>query len=105
MSALVALAALWILLGAIWLAVYPFFERTRPPMPLALLELQDLEAEKARLLGEIHDLELDYQTGKLSDDDYRALEARLKSRAVAVMKEIEERGAGKPGAVRPGRSS
>lgn len=98
MSALAALAALWVLLGAIWLAVYPFLERTRPPVPVGLLELQDLEAEKARLLGEIHDLELDYQTGKLSDDDYRAIEAGLKSRAVAVMAEIEERGAGAPAA-------
>jgi hypothetical protein len=90
-SVLLALAALWVLLGALWLAVYPFLERTRPPLPLGLLELQDLEAEKARLLGELHDLELDWQTGKLSEDDYRAIEARLKSRAVAVMAEIEER--------------
>lgn len=91
MSALAALAGLWVLLGAIWLAIYPFFQRTRPSLPLALLELQELEGEKARLLGEIHDLELDYQTGKLSDDDYRALEASLKSRAVAVIAEIEAR--------------
>ncbi len=91
MSALIALAALWVLLGAIWLAVYPFLERTRPPLPLGLLELQDLEAEKARLLGELHDLELDWQTGKLSEDDYRATQAQLKSRAVAVMAEIESR--------------
>ena len=91
MSALLALAALWVLLGAIWLAVYPFLERTRPPQPLRVLELQDLEAEKTRLLGELHDLELDWQTGKLSEDDYRAIEMRLKSLAVAVMAEIEER--------------
>ena len=91
MSALAALAALWVLLGAIWLAVYPFLERERPPIPLSLLELQDLEAEKARLLGELHDLELDWQTGKLSEEDYRAIEARLKSRAVGVMAEIESR--------------
>lgn len=91
MSAFAALAGLWVLLGAIWLAVYPFLERTRPAIPVALLELQELDAEKARLLGEIHDLELDFQTGKLSDDDYRALEAQLKSRAVVVLKEIEAR--------------
>jgi len=90
-SALAALAGLWVLLGAIWLAVYPFLERTRPAVPVGLLELQELEVEKARLLGEIHDLELDFQTGKLSDDDYRALEAQLKSRAVVVLKEIEAR--------------
>lgn len=91
MSALAALVGLWVLLGAIWLAVYPFLERTRPVVPVGLLELRELEAEKARLLGEIHDLELDFQTGKLSDDDYRAMEAQLKSRAVVVLQEIEAR--------------
>lgn len=101
MTAVLALAGLWILLAAVWLAVWPFLERRKGAVPPALLELQELEAEKARLLGEIHDLELDYQTGKLSDDDYRALEADLKSRAVEVLAEIEARG----GAVRPGRSS
>jgi hypothetical protein len=90
-SALAALAGLWVLLGAIWLAVYPFLERTRPAVPVGLLELQELEAEKARLLGEIHDLDLDFQTGKLSDDDHRTLEAQLKSRAVVVLKEIDAR--------------
>jgi hypothetical protein len=90
-TALAALLGLWVLLAAVWLAVWPFFERTRPEMPPALLELAELEAEKARLMGDIHDLELDYQTGKLSDEDYRALEARLKSRAVAVLAEIESR--------------
>lgn len=91
MSALAALVGLWILLGAIWLAVYPFLERTRPAVAVGLLELRELEVEKARLLGEIHDLELDFQTGKLSDDDYRAMEAQLKSRAVVVLQEIEAR--------------
>src|SRR5688572_24937762 len=91
MSALVVLAGLWVLLGALWLAVWPFFERERLPVPVALLELQELETEKGRLLGEIHDLQLDYETGKLSEEDYGALEARLKARAVDVMREIEAR--------------
>lgn len=91
MSALAALVGLWVLLAAIWLAVYPFLDRTRPAVAVGLLELRELEAEKARLLGEIHDLELDFQTGKLSDDDYRAMEAQLKSRAVVILQEIEAR--------------
>ena len=91
MTALVALAGLWVLLAALWLVVWPFFESRRPAVPVALLELQELEAEKERLLGEIHDLELDWQTGKLSEDDYRAIEAGLKTRAVEVLKEIEAR--------------
>ena len=91
MTALAVLAGLWVLLGALWLALWPFFVRERPPVPVAHLELQELETEKGRLLGEIHDLRLDYETGKLSEEDYRALEARLKARAVDVIREIEAR--------------
>lgn len=91
MTAIVVLLGLWVLLAAVWLVAWPFFDRARPSVPVALLELQDLETEKARLLGEIHELELDYATGKLSDEDRRVLEAGLKGRAVDVMREIETR--------------
>ncbi|HJU87465.1 MAG TPA: hypothetical protein VJ788_08865, partial [Gemmatimonadota bacterium] len=63
----------------------------------AEVERQELEAEKARLLQEIHELELDYQTGKLSDEDHRAIEARLKGRAVEVMQRIEALATPAPG--------
>ncbi len=87
---LLSLLGLWVLLGAVWLAVWPLFARAAPPRTEAEIERAELEAEKGRLLGEIHELELDYATGKLSDEDYRAIEARLKGRAVEVMKRIDE---------------
>jgi hypothetical protein len=86
---LLSLAALWVLLAAIWAALWPLFAARRAVPAEAEVELQELEAEKARLLQEIHELELDYQTGKLSDEDHRAIEARLKGRAVDVMQRIE----------------
>ena len=85
---LLSLVALWVLLAAIWAALWPLFGRSAAP-PERDVERQELEAEKARLLQEIHELELDYQTGKLSDEDYRAIEARLKGKAVEVMQRIE----------------
>lgn len=91
MALLLALAGLWILLGAIWLAVWPFFRADRTVADPAEAELRDLRVEKARLLAEIHELELDWETGKLSEADYRALEGRLKGRAVDVMREIDAR--------------
>ncbi len=91
MSGIMALLGLWALLGAIWLAVWPFFSGAREPIDPRMLELQELEIEKARLLGEIHELELDYDTGKLSDEDYERFESRLRARAVEVMREIDER--------------
>lgn len=89
-SAIAALAGLWILLGAVWLAVYPFFRGEVEPVDDAEVELHDLSIEKERLLQQIHELELDWETGKLSEEDYRALDARLRSRAVEVMREIDE---------------
>jgi hypothetical protein len=86
---LLSLVALWVLLAAIWAALWPLFGGRRAAQPEMEVERQELEAEKARLLQEIHELELDYQTGKLSDEDYRAIEARLKGKAVEAMQRIE----------------
>lgn len=93
---LLSLVALWVLLAAIWAALWPLFG-SRGAVPAEIeVERQELEAEKARLLQEIHELELDYQTGKLSDEDYRTIEARLKGRAVDVLQRIEALAAPKP---------
>jgi len=88
-ATVVALVGLWVLLGAVWLAVYPFFTKRREMPSEAEIALRDLQAEKARLIGELHELELDYATGKLSPDDYEALNRRLKGRAVRAIEAIE----------------
>lgn len=86
---LLILIGLWVLLAAVWLAVYPLFGGAAESVPAAVAHRRELETEKARLLEEIHELQLDYATGKLSDEDHAALEARLKSRAVEIMRELE----------------
>ena len=86
---LLSLAGLWVLLAAVWVAVWPLFAEP-PAAPLdADIERQELEAEKGRLLQEIHELELDFATGKLSDEDHAAIDARLKGRAIEVMKRLD----------------
>lgn len=37
-------------------------------------------------LGELHDLELDFRLGKLSDEDYRAVNETLRAEAVEAMR-------------------
>jgi hypothetical protein len=86
---LLSLVALWVLLAAIWAALWPLFGGRSVALSEVEVERQELEAEKARLLQEIHELELDYQTGKLSDEDHRAIEERLKGKAVEVMQRID----------------
>ena len=86
---LLSLAGLWVLLAAVWVAVWPLFAERRASPLDADIERQELEAEKGRLLQEIHELELDFATGKLSDEDHAAIDARLKGRAIEVMKRLD----------------
>ena len=52
-------------------------------------ELADLEAAKEAKYREIRDAELDQRTGKLSEDDHRALDAELRAEAIALLKRLD----------------
>jgi hypothetical protein len=52
-------------------------------------ELADLEAAKEAKYREIHDAELDRRTGKLSEQDHRALDGELRAEAIALLKRID----------------
>jgi hypothetical protein len=56
---------------------------------LALLE------ERDRALDALRELEFDHRTGKLSDDDYRALVGPLRRRAAQATRALEPRGEGR----------
>ena len=71
------------------MALYPLLGAAADPLEVTASRRADLETEKARLIEEIHELELDYATGKLSEPDYRAVEGRLKARAVDVMRALD----------------
>jgi hypothetical protein len=72
----------------VWLAVYPLVAGGHEPRE-STAGLSELEAEKDRLVQELHELELDRATGKLSEEDWRDLESHLKRRAVATLEEID----------------
>jgi hypothetical protein len=57
---------------------------------------ENLEAERAELdalkeakYREIRDAELDYQTGKLSEHDWRVLDRTLRAEAVELLKRLD----------------
>lgn len=54
-----------------------------------LAELADLEAAKEAKYHEIRDAELDHRTGKLSADDFAALDGELRAQAVGLLKRID----------------
>jgi hypothetical protein len=57
-------------------------------------QLAELEARKEAKYREIRDAELDYRTGKLSQEDHRALDRSLRREALAILEEIDRAGQG-----------
>jgi rubrerythrin len=55
---------------------------------------EELQARKRHALSAIRELEFDYQTGKLSDEDYRSLRSRYEKEAVDAMKGLDGLGKG-----------
>jgi flagellar biosynthesis/type III secretory pathway M-ring protein FliF/YscJ len=55
-------------------------------------EHAELEAAKEAKYREIRDLELDYRTGKLSDEDWRAQDRALRAEAVELLRRLDELG-------------
>ncbi len=56
-------------------------------------ERAELEAERESKYREIRDAELDFRTGKLSDEDYASIDAALRAEAVAILDRLEALGA------------
>ena len=53
-------------------------------------EVADLEAARDAKYREIRDAELDYRVGKLSEEDWRALDRGLRAEAVAILRRLDE---------------
>ncbi len=49
-----------------------------------------LEAAREAKYREIRDTELDYRTGKLSREDYEAIDAGLRAEAIEILDRLEE---------------
>ncbi|HEX5658566.1 MAG TPA: hypothetical protein VFX59_15290 [Polyangiales bacterium] len=56
----------------------------------ALRRRHDLLSEKEAALKGIKDLEFEREVGKLSDEDFKRLEAELRGRAKGVLKQLDE---------------
>ncbi len=90
-------------LGAAWVVAQPLLTG-----PAAGEDAEDdrarlLKVEKAILYQSLHELDLDYAAGKLSESDYRALRARQEAQAVELLKAIDTATA--PAAPSPGTSA
>jgi hypothetical protein len=57
----------------------------------ALSSMAQLQADHEAILIAVRDLDFDYQTGKLTQEDYTAQRERLIQRGVDILKLIDER--------------
>jgi hypothetical protein len=75
-----------VLLGVVILVVSaPLRAARRPPDPESTADRANLEAAREAKYREIRDAELDYRTGKLSSEDYAAIDGTLRAEAVAIL--------------------
>jgi hypothetical protein len=54
--------------------------------------LAELQARKEAKYGEIRDTEMDFKTGKLSEDDHRTLDRQLRAEAMEILRAIDDEG-------------
>jgi hypothetical protein len=66
----------------------PLWRRTAPK-DAENAQLEALQAAKAAKLSEIRDMELDFRLGKLSEDDYHALDRQLREEAVDLLHQLD----------------
>ena len=88
MEAVAAIIAFALFLGVVYLIIRPF---------LAPEEIHDeavnspeLVGQKNRVIGAIREIDMDYQTGKLSEEDYQLLRSRYTAAAAEIIRRMDE---------------
>ncbi|MFA4930051.1 MAG: hypothetical protein WC558_16160 [Patulibacter sp.] len=92
----------WVMLVILAVMAFALFALSQPFWPGQEERLQDrdallradLEAAKVAKYREIRDAELDHQTGKLSEDDWKTIDRRLRADAVTILDRIDDLGDG-----------
>ena len=73
----------------VWLVGTPLRAGPQAAEESVVAERQGLEAARDAKYREIRELEMDHRTGKLSDEDFRALDRQLRAEAVVILRELD----------------
>jgi hypothetical protein len=68
---------------------WPLYRATRPSEPSARPDVEALEAAKDAKLREIRESELDYRTGKLSEEDWHTTDGQLRAEAADLLRDLD----------------
>jgi hypothetical protein len=88
MSVLAAILTLMLLAAVMAVVGRPLLV-ARKPEESYTPKRSELEAEREAKYREIRDAELDYRTGKLSAEDYAAVNGALRAEAVEILNKLE----------------
>ena len=88
MAVLLTLVLLAVVIAVI---ASPLLRRhSTPPPALASVDRAELQSAREAKYREIRDAELDYRTGKLSREDYEAVDSSLRAEALVILDGLEE---------------
>ncbi len=73
----------------VWIVAAPLRKGPQAVEAEAELDRVRLEAARDAKYSEIRELELDHRTGKLSDEDFRALDRQLRGEAVQILRDLD----------------
>ena len=91
---LIASCAILTILLAVFV-LRPLFRGSENSLDILLMaetEADRLIDRKAAIYGNLKDLTLEYQMGRLSDEDFRTLEAGYKADAASILQKLEQMG-------------
>ena len=89
---MIAVACTLVALGTAFFVLQPLFRDPKGNLEAELLaetELDRLLNRKAVVYSNLKDLEFEYKMGRLSDADFRRLEAGYKSEAAVILKQLD----------------
>ena len=92
MDVLAPLIVIALLGVVVWLVSGPLRAGAPAAEEAETARRDDLEAAKEAKYREIRDAELDYRTGKLSQEDWRALDRELRAEAMDLLRRLDELG-------------
>ena len=89
MDAVAPLLVILVLAAVVALVGAPLRGGRRAAEDPTAQRVRELEAAKEAKYREIRDAELDHRTGKLDDEDFRALDRELRAEAVVILRELD----------------
>ena len=88
---MIVLVALVLTMLTFAFIVYPLFKQRSPSVDLVKDEkLQELHSKRDTTYSMLKELEFDYQSGILTEEDYRDLESKYKRKAVSTLRGIDD---------------